>query len=275
MNKFTFIALLLIGFFIIAVSYNAGDKKDTSLEPTSNPFDPASQEQGNTLGLQTEKGGQQELQVGSPTNNMQADTAPSIVKFTPSPLKSDPDEIIKAKINIPVPDIELKKNTDYKAVITTTMGDITIDLFEDLVPETVKNFVYLANNNYYNDIVFHRIIKGFMIQTGDPTGTGAGSPGYKFEDEKFDGQYTKGTVAMANSGPDTNGSQFFIMHGDNQLPLNYVIFGRVTDGLDTVDTIASVETTDSGTGEKSSPLEPVSMVSVKIIEVEKTPSEPE
>jgi len=271
-NKFTFISLLLIGFFLVAVSYNANEQKDPTQDSTSNPFAPATQDAGNTLGLQTSKDTQPELQVGSPSNNMQVSDTPTAVKFTATPLKDYSDADIKRKINTPVPDITLKKDTDYKAVISTSMGDITIDLFEDLVPETVKNFVYLANSGYYNDVPFHRIRKGFMIQSGDPTGTGAGGPGYKFDDEKFDGQYTKGTVAMANAGPNTNGSQFFIMHESNPLPLNYVIFGQVTEGLDIVDKIATVETTDSGSGEKSTPVEPVSMTSVKIIEVAKAPT---
>ena len=127
--------------------------------------------------------------------------------------------------------------------ITTTKGDIVFKLYDDTAPNTVSNFVYLASQGYYDGIIFHRVIDGFMIQGGDPTGTGTGGPGYKFADELNDDHtYTRGTVAMANAGPNTNGSQFFIMHEDNPLPHNYSIFGEVTEGLDVVDAIATTAT---------------------------------
>ena len=103
-----------------------------------------------------------------------------------------------------------------------------------------------------------------MIQGGDPTGTGRGGPGYTFNDEPFDGEYTRGTLAMANAGPNTNGSQFFIMHKDNPLPKNYVIFGKVTKGLDTVDAIAEAPTQPDGEG--STPVSPVKILSVQVTE---------
>ena len=271
MNKFTFITLLLIGFFLVAVSYNANEKNDPIQDSTSNPFAPAADDAGNTLGLQTSKDKQPELKVGSPSNNMQVSDTPTSVKFTAEPLKDNPDSEIKRKINTPVPDITLKKDVDYKAVISTSMGDITIDLFEDLVPETVKNFVYLANTSYYDNVLFHRITPE-IIQTGDPKGDGTGGPGYRFDDEKFDGQYTKGTVAMANAGPNTNGSQFFINVQDYEFPHLYTIFGRVVEGMDNVDKIGAVETQESLRGEKSDPVEPVFMTQVKIIEVAKAPT---
>jgi cyclophilin family peptidyl-prolyl cis-trans isomerase len=114
--------------------------------------------------------------------------------------------------------------------------------------------------------MFHRAIKGFMIQGGDPSGDGTGGPGYKFDDEAFEGEYSRGTLAMANAGPNTNGSQFFIMHQDYPLPKNYVIFGSVTKGIEAVDKIAEAEVTSSASGEMSKPLTPVKIKSIDIIE---------
>ncbi len=124
--------------------------------------------------------------------------------------------------------------------ITTEKGDIVIALYPDTAPLTVSNFVSLAGKGFYDGTIFHRIIKDFMIQGGDPTGTGMGGPGYQFKDELKDKHtYVRGTVAMANSGPDTNGSQFFIMHADVPLPHAYSIFGEVISGMDVVDALAS------------------------------------
>jgi cyclophilin family peptidyl-prolyl cis-trans isomerase len=162
------------------------------------------------------------------------------------------------------PKLSIDKTKKYSALMKTTAGDIEIELFADKTPITVNNFVTLSKKNFYENVIFHRTIKGFMIQGGDPTGTGSGGPGYKFDDEKFDGEYTRGTLAMANAGPNTNGSQFFIMHKDNPLPKNYVIFGRVTKGLDTVDAIAEAPTKQEGEG--SSPVNPVKILSVTITE---------
>ncbi|MEK7496906.1 MAG: peptidylprolyl isomerase [Patescibacteria group bacterium] len=152
----------------------------------------------------------------------------------------------------------------FTAVLRTEKGSITISLNTDQTPKTVNNFVTLAKKGFYNKTIFHRIIKGFMIQGGDPKGDGTGGPGYKFDDESFTGEYTRGTVAMANSGPNTNGSQFFIMHADNPLPKNYVIFGKVTAGMDTVDTIA--ESSMQPSGEGSSPVTPVKILTIDIKE---------
>jgi len=110
------------------------------------------------------------------------------------------------------------------------------------------------------------VIKGFMIQGGDPRGDGSGGPGYKFNDEPIKGEYKRGIVAMANSGPNTNGSQFFVMHQDNPLPKNYVIFGQVIEGMETVDKIAEAPAVDNGFGENSKPVNPVKVESVQILE---------
>ena len=135
------------------------------------------------------------------------------------------------------------------ATISTEKGDIDVDLFTNDAPKATSNFVELAKKGFYDDVIFHRVIPGFMIQGGDGqhgkkssldrSRVGTGGPGYKFDDEKVRGEYTRGTLAMANAGPNTNGSQFFVMHADYGLPKNYTIFGRVTKGLDVVDAIAS------------------------------------
>ncbi len=166
--------------------------------------------------------------------------------------------------NMPTNLIDQSKS--YTAVLHTTDGTIEIALNAKDTPITATNFVSLAKKNFYNGTIFHRVIKGFMIQGGDPTGTGAGGPGYKFDDEPFTGDYTRGTVAMANAGPNTNGSQFFIMHADNPLPKNYVIFGHVIKGLDVVDKIATAPVSMSAMGEPSQPVNPVKVTSVDIIE---------
>jgi len=164
------------------------------------------------------------------------------------------------------PSMQIDKTKKYTAVLNTTEGSITIELKADETPITVNNFVYLAKQNFYNNTIFHRVIDGFMIQGGDPLGTGAGSPGYRFDDEPFKGEYKKGTVAMANAGPNTNGSQFFIMHQDYALPKNYVIFGQVIEGLEIVDKIATAKVEPNAGGEMSKPADPVTVQSVEIIE---------
>lgn len=168
--------------------------------------------------------------------------------------------------SMPTPKMEIDTSKKYTAILNTTEGVIKIELFADKTPITVNNFVSLAKKNFYNGTIFHRVIKSFMIQGGDPTGTGSGGPGYQFDDEKFDGEYVPGTVAMANAGPNTNGSQFFIMQGAQALPKNYVIFGKVTDGMDVVDKIASAQVEDNGMGEVSKPVEPVKIENVTIEE---------
>ena len=155
-------------------------------------------------------------------------------------------------------------NSKYSAEIETSLGNIVIELFTETSPITVNNFVTLSNDGYYNDVIFHRVIKGFMIQGGDPSGTGHGDmgkyPGYDFEDELNNPMnYDKGIVAMANRGPNTNGSQFFIMHADYPLPYQYTIFGKVLSGLDVVDTIGNVQT-----GENDKPNEDVVIYNIKI-----------
>ena len=164
----------------------------------------------------------------------------------------------------PAMSIDVKKK--YTATLETDKGNMVVELFADKTPKTVNNFVFLAREKFYDGTIFHRTLKGFMIQGGDPEGTGRGGPGYRFEDETFTGEYKRGTLAMANAGPDTNGSQFFIMHADYALPPNYVIFGQVVEGLEVVDAIATAPTVASEMGEPSKPVTPVVVKSVDIVE---------
>ena len=164
------------------------------------------------------------------------------------------------------PEMAIDTEKQYQAIMTTNKGVMTFDLFAKDTPNTVNSFVFLSREGFYNGVIFHRIISGFMLQGGDPTGTGTGGPGYKFADEKVTRDYIPGTLAMANSGPNTNGSQFFIMHGNVPLPKQYTIFGQATKGLDVIDIIAATPTTMSATGEQSSPTEEIRIESVEITE---------
>jgi cyclophilin family peptidyl-prolyl cis-trans isomerase len=141
------------------------------------------------------------------------------------------------------PELTIDLEKAYTATLDTNHGEIVIELDPARSPQTVNNFVFLARDGYYDGVIFHRVIENFMIQGGDPTGTGTGGPGYKFRDEiEGQGSYSRGTVAMANAGPNTNGSQFFIRHSDVGLPHSYTIFGKVTSGMDSVDSIATTAT---------------------------------
>ncbi len=154
----------------------------------------------------------------------------------------------------------------YTATIDTAAGPIAVELLVGDAPMTVNNFVFLARQGFYENSPFHRVIRGFMIQGGDPTGTGTGGPGYRFNDEPVRRAYDPGIVAMANAGPNTQGSQFFIMHAARQLPPNYTIFGRVTGGMDVVDAIATAPVRASASGENSTPADPVRILGVTIDE---------
>ncbi len=158
-----------------------------------------------------------------------------------------------------------------RAIIATDLGTIEADLYTDGAPKAAGNFVKLAKQGFYDDVVFHRCIPGFVIQGGDGEfgkkaslnagRVGTGGPGYRFDDEPFSGDYYRGTLAMANAGPNTNGSQFFICHQDlaGKLPKNYTIFGQVTKGLDIVDQIANAPRNS-----KDLPDKPVAMTAVTI-----------
>ncbi len=142
------------------------------------------------------------------------------------------------------PAMTIDQNKTYIATIKTNMGDIKVQLDAKNAPLTVNNFVFLAREKFYDGVIFHRIIKDFVIQGGDPTGTGRGDPGYKFADEPVKGPYDVGSIAMANSGANTNGSQFFIIDGAQgaALPPKYNLFGKTIEGIDVVHKIAGVPT---------------------------------
>jgi cyclophilin family peptidyl-prolyl cis-trans isomerase len=160
-----------------------------------------------------------------------------------------------------------------RVIIATEAGDIEADIFVQGAPKAAANFVKLAKEGFYDDVIFHRVIPGFMIQGGDGqfgkkatlnTGrVGTGGPGYKFDDEPFTGSYNRGTLAMANAGPNTNGSQFFIMHADYPLPKSYTIFGQVTRGLEVIDAIASAPRNS-----RDLPDAPTAMKSITVVEDE-------
>jgi cyclophilin family peptidyl-prolyl cis-trans isomerase len=169
------------------------------------------------------------------------------------------------ELNIQNNNMETTEQKQQIATIETNKGSIKIKFYPKDAPKTVENFITLAKKGFYDNVIFHRVISGFMIQGGDPTGTGMGGPGYKFEDElnpstaSYQEGYTRGTVAMANSGPNTNGSQFFIMHQDYGLPNNYTIFGKVISGMDVVDAIAATKTNSN-----DRPLQEIKMLKVTI-----------
>ncbi len=157
------------------------------------------------------------------------------------------------------PPMSIDPQKRYTAAIETSAGTMTAELFPGDAPKTVNNFVFLAREGFYEGVIFHRVIPGFMIQGGDPTGRGTGGPGYKFDDEPVKRKYTRGTLAMANAGPNTNGSQFFVMHADYGLPPSYTVFGKLTGGEEVVDAIATAPT-----GGQDRPRDPVRIERVTI-----------
>jgi cyclophilin family peptidyl-prolyl cis-trans isomerase len=204
----------------------------------------------------------------TPAGSLTPTTQPA--STTTPPASTTANQAPKAMSWSTPPAMQIDKNKKYFATIATSLGSFKIELFASETPNTVNNFIFLAQQNYYNDIIFHRIIKAFMIQTGDPTGTGGGSPGYKFKDElPVKHQYEPGIVAMANAGPNTNGSQFFICTGENSKGLNqspnYTQFGKVVEGMDIVQKIASVPVVSNGR-EVSKPVNPPMIKSITISE---------
>lgn len=183
---------------------------------------------------------------------------------------TDTDQLNKVEINSEndkniKTENKIIKNNMHKISIETNVGTIVFETYDMDAPKTVENFITLANKKFYDGVIFHRVIKGFMIQGGDPTGTGTGGPGYKFNDElnpsteSYKAGYRRGVVAMANAGPNTNGSQFFIMHADYPLPNSYSIFGKVISGIEIVDAIANSKTNGA-----DRPVVDVVMKSVKV-----------
>lgn len=138
------------------------------------------------------------------------------------------------------PEMQIETDKTIKVKMETSKGDINLEIYPQHAPKTVNNFVFLASEGFYDGVVFHRVISNFMVQGGDPTGTGSGGPGYKFEDEVKDNplKHEQGVISMANAGPNTNGSQFFITHSPQaHLNGNHTVFGKVVKGQDIVDAI--------------------------------------
>ncbi|MEI6326639.1 MAG: peptidylprolyl isomerase [Candidatus Roizmanbacteria bacterium] len=182
-------------------------------------------------------------------------------------LPISPIDDMSKKTSLKKPKMLIDVNKSYTATLQTSEGDIQVALTASQTPNIVNNFVYLARQGFYDGTIFHRVIKDFMIQGGDPKGDGTGGPGYRLDDEPFDGEYTPGTLAMANAGPNTNGSQFFIMHGNVPLPKAYVIFGKVIQGMNIVDRIATAPTKiNRASGEESTPVTPVKVEKITIEE---------
>lgn len=167
------------------------------------------------------------------------------------------------------PEMAIDANKSYRFRIETSAGAMTGQLYPKDAPVTVNNFVFLARQGFYDGVLIHRVLKGFVIQTGDPAGTGSGGPGYQFQDEPVTREYEKGTLAMANRGANTNGSQFFIVLADlhDRLPKDYTIFGQVEEGLAVLDQIAEAEVTHpQGGQEKSRPVKDIFVTKVVIEE---------
>ena len=165
------------------------------------------------------------------------------------------------------PQMAIDQTKTYTATINTSKGSMTLELFAADAPLTVNNFVFLAREGFYQDGGFHRVIKDFMVQGGCPKGDGTGGPGYRFQDEPVSRSYVKGTLAMANAGPNTNGSQFFIVHGGNVgLPPNYTIFGMLSSGEDVLDALAESPVTRGRGGEASTPAESLKIENIEITE---------
>jgi len=192
-------------------------------------------------------------------------TQDNLVKDTMKRDVTDSSNIPTGSYTSP-PKMEIDINRKYTADIITSLGEIQIELFSKETPVTVNNFIFLSKQGFYDNTIFHRIIKDFMIQGGDPKGDGTGGPGYRFADEKITRDYKRGIIAMANSGPNTNGSQFFIMHKDTELPKNYVIFGQVVKGIEVIDKIAETQTVDNGLGEQSKPTKEIKIEKITIKE---------
>jgi cyclophilin family peptidyl-prolyl cis-trans isomerase len=178
---------------------------------------------------------------------------------------------------VPPPTFSIDVNKYYSANVATSMGAFTIQLFAKEAPCTVNSFVYLAQRGFFDGLTFHRIVRDFVIQGGDPQGTGAGGPGYQFNDElKNDLKYEIGSVAMANSGANTNGSQWFVVTGQQgvALPKSYTIFGKVTEGLPVPLGISQVETKGGSGPEAEQPVHPVTINKITISESATPPPSP-
>jgi len=242
-------SILTIGLSLV-ILLGAGCANNKNLPQTKPPQDITPQKTNTSQTTEETR-----IQTNTTSTNLSTTTQKNNTNTKPMDL---------SQYKTPIMLVDQKKT--YVAKMKTTAGEMDIALNVINTPITANNFIFLAKKKFYDNVIFHRVIKDFMIQGGDPTGTGTGGPGYKFNDEPFTGEYTRGTVAMANSGANTNGSQFFIMHAENPLPPNYVIFGKVVSGLEVLDAIAEAPVTYNEMREKSKPINPIKIISIEIVE---------
>lgn len=266
------VSILAIGTAIII--YSSGSSKVDENKPMLSQNNTAPQNNPTS-----------ESSTPTPSGSPSVSATPTKGKSTPTPASNS--LTLDQKLNMKKPDMKINKDKKYEALIKTSLGDIKVELDPKQTPITTNNFVELARVGFYKDIIFHRVIKDFMIQTGDPKGNGTGGPAYKFDDEAFkcslEGDakmpnytdpdpsnnlcvYKKGVIAMANSGQNTNGSQFFIMHVDKPLEHKYVTFGKVVSGQEVVDKIANTPVEADISGAQSKPVDDVKILDVVITE---------
>jgi cyclophilin family peptidyl-prolyl cis-trans isomerase len=244
------LVVFIAGAFLVSQVFGSDDDDDTAVST------------GTTAAGASTTAASTETTAGSTATTASTIPGGAITGETPCPPADGSAERITTFEQAPPMCIDPAKS--YTAAVKTNFGDFTIELDAEQAPNTVNNFVVLSRYHYYDGVSCHRVVPNFVIQCGDPDGTGAGGPGYQFDDElPEEGQYELGSLAMANSGPNTNGSQFFVISGPDgtQLPPQYSLFGQVTEGLDTtVATIAALGQADE------TPSEPVQIESVTITE---------
>jgi cyclophilin family peptidyl-prolyl cis-trans isomerase len=244
------LVVFIAGAFVVSQVFGSDDDDDTAVST------------GTTAAGASTTAASTETTAGSTATTASTIPGGAITGETPCPPADGSAERITTFEQAPPMCIDPAKS--YTAAVKTNFGDFTIELDAEQAPNTVNNFVVLSRYHYYDGVSCHRVVPNFVIQCGDPDGTGAGGPGYQFDDElPEEGQYELGSLAMANSGPNTNGSQFFVISGPDgtQLPPQYSLFGQVTEGLDTtVATIAALGQADE------TPSEPVQIESVTITE---------
>jgi cyclophilin family peptidyl-prolyl cis-trans isomerase len=195
----------------------------------------------------------------APSNDQYVPPAPAPEAAAPAPAPEVTKTATTTMTNLAFPGVLAESETNKKVMIKTNLGNIEIQVDPKEGPNAASNFVYLVKAGFYNGTIFHRVIPGFMIQGGDPTGSGMGGPGYKFANDPVNVKYNKGIVAMANAGRNTNGSQFFIMVDDTPLSPDYSVFGHVISGQDIADKIAA-----QGRDGNDRPLSEIKMIDVTV-----------
>jgi peptidyl-prolyl cis-trans isomerase B (cyclophilin B) len=259
---FIIFAITIIGIFIVAWRKKEPITPDVNFNQTTEPKNQPiptelkKEDEKNSLAPNSD-------QNVAPENNYNLTKTTGAIQGAADdqPLSNTDQPMDKTQMTQPEMVIDSTKN--YLATMVTNQGTIKLQLFADKTPITVNNFIYLAQNNFYNDTIFHRVIPDFMIQGGDPLGNGTGGPGYQFQDEQNSDPLVAGSLAMANSGPDTNGSQFFIVTASATSWLDglHTNFGKVIEGMEVVEKIEAIQT---GTNDK--PVSDIIIQSVTISE---------